>query len=56
VLARCAGEHGMVGGQCIDLATENRTVSLDEPTFRNASLLSAVSNAFVKRPSPASNA
>lgn len=30
VLARCAGEHGMVGGQCIDLATENRTVSLDE--------------------------
>ena len=30
VLARCAGEYGMVGGQCIDLATENRTVSLDE--------------------------
>ena len=45
VLARCAGEHGMVGGQCIDLATENRTVSLDElcekDTGKTANLIMA---------------
>lgn len=45
VLARCAGEYGMVGGQCIDLATENRTVSLDElcekDTGKTANLIMA---------------
>ena len=45
VLARCAGEHGMVGGQCIDLATENCTVSLDElcekDTGKTANLIMA---------------
>ena len=29
VLARCAGEHGMVGGQCIELANDISTVSGD---------------------------
>ena len=45
MLARCAGEHGMVGGQCIDLATENRTVSLDKlcekDTGKTANLIMA---------------
>lgn len=29
ILAECAGERGMVGGQCIDLETENQSVSLE---------------------------
>ena len=45
ILAQCAGAAGMVGGQCIDLATENRTVSLDElcekDTGKTANLIMA---------------
>ena len=45
VLARCAGEFGMVGGQCIDLETENREVSLDvlyaKDTGKTANLIMA---------------
>lgn len=45
VLADCAGEHGMVGGQCIDLETENKTVSLEvlraKDTGKTANLIMA---------------
>lgn len=45
VLAECAGEHGMVGGQCIDLETENRVVPLEtlreKDTGKTANLIMA---------------
>ncbi|MBQ2668408.1 MAG: polyprenyl synthetase family protein [Clostridia bacterium] len=45
VLAACAGEFGMVGGQCIDLETENQAVSLDvlyaKDTGKTANLIMA---------------
>lgn len=45
VLARCAGEYGMVGGQCIDLETEDKTVSLEvlraKDTGKTANLIMA---------------
>ena len=45
VLADCAGEHGMVGGQCIDLETENREVDLEtlraKDTGKTANLIMA---------------
>jgi len=45
VLASCAGEFGMVGGQCIDLETENQAVSLDvlyaKDTGKTANLIMA---------------
>lgn len=45
VLAECAGEHGMVGGQCIDLETENKNVTLDvlreKDTGKTANLIMA---------------
>ena len=45
VLAECAGEYGMVGGQCIDLETENREVSLEvlyaKDTGKTANLIMA---------------
>ena len=45
VLAFCAGERGMVGGQCIDLETENQVVPLDvlrvKDTGKTANLMMA---------------
>ena len=45
VLAECAGERGMVGGQCIDLETENRVVPLEtlreKDTGKTANLIMA---------------
>ena len=45
VLAQCAGEYGMVGGQCIDLETENKEVALDtlyaKDTGKTANLIMA---------------
>ena len=45
VLAECAGEHGMVGGQCIDLETEDQEVSVDvlyaKDTGKTANLIMA---------------
>lgn len=45
VLAFCAGERGMVGGQCIDLETENQIVPLDvlrvKDTGKTANLMMA---------------
>ena len=45
VLAQCAGEYGMVGGQCIDLETENKEVSVDvlreKDTGKTANLIMA---------------
>lgn len=45
VLAECAGEFGMVGGQCIDLETEDKEVSLDilyaKDTGKTANLIMA---------------
>ena len=45
ILAECAGERGMVGGQCIDLETENQTVSLEvlraKDTGKTANLIMA---------------
>lgn len=45
VLAQCAGEYGMVGGQCIDLETEDKSVSVDvlreKDTGKTANLIMA---------------
>ncbi len=45
VLAQCAGEYGMVGGQCIDLETEDQSVSVDvlkeKDTGKTANLIMA---------------
>ncbi len=45
VLAFCAGERGMVGGQCVDLETENQIVPLDvlrvKDTGKTANLIMA---------------
>jgi len=45
ILAVCAGEHGMVGGQCIDLETENKNVSAEvlgeKDTGKTANLIMA---------------
>lgn len=45
ILADCAGERGMVGGQCIDLETENKTVPvatlLEKDTGKTAGLMMA---------------
>lgn len=45
VLAEYAGERGMVGGQCIDLETENRTVDVEtllaKDTGKTAALITA---------------
>ncbi len=45
VLAKCAGEQGMVGGQCIDLETEGKSVSLEvlreKDTGKTANLIMA---------------
>lgn len=45
VLSQCAGEYGMVGGQCIDLETEDKEVSVDvlyaKDTGKTANLIMA---------------